>query len=724
MAFVEIFHSLGLLAVMVVGYTILIEYFSIEDSLRTKSIAGVLFGVGVVMAMSSPFEFVDGQIYDARNAPLALSVLFAGPVGAAVTGGIASAYRLFLGGNGAILGVIGVWTVVAGSLVVWWLAQRGVIKGRWRAILALAATLPFTVFVALLYLDAPMRNEILSSIFIPLAIVSMAGTVLLGGALEIPIRRTEEYRRMEADRAAAAQASDAKSRFVATMSHEIRTPLNGLLGMLALLKREHLSPVGKDRLDLAIRSGDSLLVLINQVLDFSKIESEDFKINQRPFDLQDTLDHVAGLLEREAAEKGLTFEHQGPEERPLIVEGDRDRLQQILFNLLGNAVKFTERGRVELIATVSSVPENSVAQVTFQVKDTGPGISRPFLTRMFQEFTQEDDSDRRIKGGTGLGLAISNRLVERMGGSLSVETALGHGTTFWFTIPMHLVGAGVVEESAPATEPVPAQYRVLLVEDNIINQTLVKEILETEGHTVLPANDGMEALEAIESFRPDLILMDIQMPRMDGIEATERIKTRTDALAHTPIIALTANAFTDQRERYLAAGMVDCVIKPIDWDHLARVMDEAFRQSRPPSQRQVQGGTTAAGPDSVGPGGQKAEATDLFDRAVYRRMATSLGDRRAADLARQSLAEARGKVAALTTVLADEGAEVRAAAMAHELKGMTGNVGFVRLSYLAGSVEAAIEAGRVPAPDSLEALQKTVEQTGRSVEDAFSGDPV
>jgi len=705
-AFFEIIHSLGLLALLVVGYTVLIEHFSIEQSLWTKAVAGILFGCGAIFAMTSPFEFVDGQLYDARNPPLLLSTFFAGPIGAVVTGTMVSAFRLYLGGNGAVLGVVGIWSLIAGGLVVWWLARRAVLRGRLQGIVVLALTAPVTIYLSMLYVAPTLRQEMMESIYLPLVVISAGGTLLLGGALEIPIRRTQRFREIDAERTAAAQASDAKSRFVATMSHEIRTPLNGLLGMLALLRQENLTPVGRERLDLATRSGDSLLVLINQVLDFSKIESDDFKIRHEPFDLHDSVDHVVRLLEREAYAKGLALKTVLPAEAPLPVEGDRTRLQQVLFNLLGNAVKFTRTGSVSLQVHLAKNRETGTGRFTFEIIDTGPGISRAFIDRIFREFTQEDDSDRRAAGGAGLGLAISHRLVARMGGQLAVDTEPGKGSRFHFALSMPVLDPPPQAIRSEDEAAAPASYRVLVAEDNAINQILVKEMLETMGHTVMTAGDGVEAVEAVDAFRPDLVLMDIQMPRMDGIEATGLIRARSDSLARVPIIALTANAFTDQRERYLAAGMVDCVIKPVDWDHLATAMDRAVRWAV----RARQGGTAADHPAAALADGSPIDPTPL------RRMRASIGESRAVELLWRSLDDARALVRRIEdqTEAAEPLSEI--AATAHELKGMAGNMGLRKLAGAAAEIHARAEAERGIEDRMIVRLRAVMEETAAALD--------
>ncbi|MCE5268693.1 MAG: PocR ligand-binding domain-containing protein [Planctomycetaceae bacterium] len=384
---------------------------------------------------------------------------------------------------------------------------------------------------------------------------------LIGTVGDITSRKEEEET-LRAAKAAAEAAAEAKSRFLANMSHELRTPMNAILGMIELAIPKATDPTVKDCLQTAKGSAALLLTLLNDLLDSAKVESGKLELEAAPFSLRQMLDHIITVLFARADEKGLTITCDVPGNTPDALVGDRTRLQQILLNLAGNAIKFTDRGKIEIQVRLV---EGEEGLLRFAVRDTGIGIPPEAVERLFQPFSQADASMTRRFGGTGLGLSISKSLVEKMGGEMYVESTPGEGSTFWFTVCLPL-----------ATEPLPpaqpavaipltaaAQLRVLLVEDNAANQKLAMYVLRDRGHLVDIAGDGQEAVALTERNRYDVILMDVQMPGMDGFEATDIIRSReTDR--HVPIIAMTAYAMEGDRERCLAAGMDGYLAKPID----------------------------------------------------------------------------------------------------------------------------------------------------------------
>jgi signal transduction histidine kinase/ActR/RegA family two-component response regulator len=371
-----------------------------------------------------------------------------------------------------------------------------------------------------------------------------------------------------------AEASNrAKSEFLANMSHEIRTPLNGILGMLQLLTRSHLDEDQKDCVFTAIRSSRRLTQLLNDILDLSRIEAGKFRLEPAVFRFSDLRDSVRDLFAIPARAKGLDLSFDIDDAIPEHVIGDEGRLRQILFNLTGNAVKFTARGSVRIQARRSDREDGLT--VVFSIADTGVGIPRERLDDIFQPFTQVDGSSIRSHGGVGLGLAIVRRLTDLLGGEISVESEPGEGTTIEVTIPLK-PGRDHGSAADEASLPEVRDRRILIVEDDSVNQLALTRMLRKLGHVPVVADNGEVALDILQRDSFDCVLMDIQMPVMDGLEATRRIRSRhyPDIPADLPVIALTGHAMAGDRERFLAEGMTAYLSKPVDMNALARIIAE------------------------------------------------------------------------------------------------------------------------------------------------------
>jgi PAS domain S-box-containing protein len=421
---------------------------------------------------------------------------------------------------------------------------------------------------------------------------SGAVTGVIGVIFDTTERKTLEVRLQEAKEAAEA-ANRSKSEFLANVSHEIRTPMNGIIGMTDLVLDSTLSQTQRDYLETVRQSADALMYIINDLLDLSKIEAGRMELESIDFELRGMLEHLAKPIALSASRKGLALALELAPDLPPMVRGDPGKLGQVLVNLLGNAVKFTEAGSVTLsvrsLGVVGGVvggdgadPDPDAIEIAFAVRDTGVGIPEDKQQLIFDAFSQADSSTSRRFGGTGLGLAITRRIVHAMNGEIAVDSAPGQGSTFRFTVRVgaasgrstadpagrtHRATVGDGTEAAGIEGPLPLQ--ILLAEDNPVNQKLAQVLLHKLGHTVTVACDGKQAVAQMAQSRFDLVLMDMQMPEMDGLEATRLIR----AAGHTlPIVAMTANAMDSDRRRCSEAGMDDFLAKPVRAPDLAAVL--------------------------------------------------------------------------------------------------------------------------------------------------------
>jgi signal transduction histidine kinase/CheY-like chemotaxis protein/HPt (histidine-containing phosphotransfer) domain-containing protein len=482
-----------------------------------------------------------------------------------------------------------------------------------------------------------------------------------------------ERARIEAER-----VSEAKTEFLASMSHEIRTPLNSILGFTGLLlERSDLDSEVKRQVQLIQGSGSALLTVVNDVLDFSKIEAGQVDLDPRSFETRALIDDTLSIVRGLAGAKRLDIRAEIDPDLPPWLMGDEDRIRQILLNFLNNAVKFTREGHVTL-AVQRLAATGDGDRVRFAVSDTGIGIPKAKQHLLFQRFSQIDGSIRREFGGTGLGLAISQRLVELMGGEIGVDSEHRQGSTFWFTVTLPRS-----EPTSPRADPPPEWHansrkaRILLAEDVEVNQEIARAVLEGAGHSVDVVSDGSEAIMAVQECEYDLVLMDIQMPVVDGVTATRRIRELEGPSGHIPIIAMTANVLPEQVARFAAAGMTGHVGKPFKRDELYEVI-ERIMSNAPEAETE-----RAAAP----------ARTRAIDEAAYGSLLSIMGPpgvKRLLDGLEQRLRTLLG-----SQVLTPEDRH-RLAGDAHALVSAAGMLGFLQLSQVFRDLESAcLEGGNL-----------------------------
>ena len=548
------------------------------------------------------------------------------------------------------------------------------------------------------------------SIMIELAIkesLGPEGRLFFGYVRDITDKKAAEIALLEAKERAEV-ANRAKASFLAMMSHEIRTPLNGVLGVLTLLSDNVVKPENVKLIKTARRSGKALLAIINDILDFSKLEAGRLDLEISSFHTDILLDSIASLVRHQIESKGLQVSFSATDNVPDLLEGDQDRIRQILLNLVWNAIKFTEEGSVQVELT-NVKDEGESHQIRFEVRDTGIGVPDDRADELFTEFATIDANYARKFGGTGLGLSICKALTQAMNGKIGYLKNEGGGSTFWFELPLKQGDpANAIEEESPQLAKDALEgldnIRILLAEDNATNQLVVGNMLERLGCAVDTVSNGLEAVESIFSRSYDVILMDVSMPEMDGVAATKRIRAIKGEASKVPIVALTAYALDEDRQKVLASGMDDFVAKPVSRIELARVLARQLNRSKR-DERELR--------EDI------ENKPALFDEATLVSVFADIDE----ELRTRIVGEFKNDVEKHLTGLLDARAKLDEAEFeraTHGLKGVSGTFGASELSRLCAQANTMNRQGKI---DDAFALTEEIETLAtavlRSVDELF-----
>ncbi len=471
-------------------------------------------------------------------------------------------------------------------------------------------------------------------------------------------------------------ANKAKSEFIATISHEIRTPINGILGMTGLLLDSKLDTEQHDFARTVQESGQALLEIVTDILDFSKVEAGKLELEQIPFDLPEVIASALRITEPRATAKDLVLRWTPDPTLPRALSGDPGRLRQVLLNLISNAIKFTERGQVEVRAALVA-QQNRTVRIRFEIEDTGIGISDSARPKLFQKFSQVDSSVARRYGGTGLGLAVCKSLVDLMAGDIGVESQFGKGSTFWFEVSL-AESTGTLGRAQPTAAPRRTGVPMLVVDDNPVNSRLLVALLSRLGHSADVVDTGWKAVDAARKGSYSLVLMDVQLPGLDGYEAAAQIRALPGRKGEVPIVAVTADAGESDRERYRHSAINDFVLKPIDSRELGTVVRRWA-------------GATVGREDAPLPAASSA-IDEIIDTTVVGALAARIGAIKTGELVDLYVTDLRDRIGRVTDAVTAR--DVNALRReAHDLRSTSGSLGLTRLFALGEAIQAATLEG-------------------------------
>ena len=694
-----LFQNLGLLAGLALAYSVASPRLA-RVSGQVRGVAlGLLFGAAGSASMAISIELAPGLIFDTRGVPLLLAGVFGGPWAAIIAAALVGFVRVLIGGAGvapAMLSLAGfaILSIGLGQLR----TRRGALQPLVLGAGGMLSMVP--VFLGLTVLGLDTAVSIIQAIGLPLTVTYGLGCAAVGFLLMLEDRRRDAERQLIDARKAAEQANAAKSTFLAQISHELRTPMAAISGSLELLSTRPLADHQREIVTVTRRAANNLLELLDDLLDLSRAEAGRITLDTQPVDLDSLLGDAASLFTARA-KPGVAVRSTRDPAAPAAVMADPKRLREILHNLMGNAVKFTERGFVEVSAHRVPAADGDAPRLTIAVRDTGPGVAAGRLEAIFQAFEQAESGTARRFGGSGLGLAISRKLAQAMGGDVTLTSTPGLGSCFTLDLPLIEAAPEAVPVAQPgqgtlqalvARQPL-AGRTVLLAEDVDANRTILTGMLETLGAEVTAVADGQAAVDAVRRAGDtpfDLALMDMHMPVMDGMAAVGAIRELPGRPALTPMVALTADATPDNRAGYEASGLDGFLTKPVDWARLVAMADAVAAPAAV--------GTTAPPGTDASPG-TDAALPPVWNAQVRGDLESTLGTVRVCDLLAAWPESVRSTLETLDAAQAMPDADERADTVrrqAHALRGAAANYGFERLAAVAGALQQSDDTGQHP----------------------------